>query len=913
MRIRSRTGNTLLAACGLFLLASLSVRAAYGDPMDAEGGNPAPADASLLADSRAVLAHRYPGLDTNDLLARIQERLKWGEKDERLIEAAGIIHADRGEYALAIPCFKQLAAPGPTAMELMASALDARGEKYEAAAWRLRAARALPATDPASVTLYRQYLAVRPSDAGSELELAARLDAQSQFGEAGDLYWKRRDLLLRDTAAAARAADLLSVHGRLADAAVLIGQLLQARPLDLGLVARLSGIRDAMGDKPAAAAVWRDAWERDPADTLALRRALSLLEAAGPEGLEAWKTLLANALGRDSASPELRYRMALFALKAGDRKVAYAHLDAALRASPGNALYLEHLPEVIEGDSLIRAHAALLQERFAKEPASPRLALLAARAYSLAGDRANACQAWSRLAGLDAKALDGRRDAFLDLAGCGDPASLQWAARIGSKQLSAGFDRDAARSMILISLKTQDYAGASGYAARLAAEAGSPADAVVCLDAARTLASAGKETEARAVLAALADHGNHPEAALLLGRMHMAAREWALAAPRLKTARDSFPEAARLQGQTLAETKDYPAAAAEFEGHFARTGDKESLRDAARLRRQAGDLAKEAEDLQSLEEHGWAGAEERLRLGLAKADRGDARGAMAIYDELLRGRTVLPEGEGWIQAALQYGIRMAHDGGLEQAIRALGMGLKAAPAGAPGLAEAWLRLGECLAEKKQWREAYAAYASALAADPASDEAAVEMLQAAKRFDGKTEIAEGYRAVYRLDTLNAEANEILAQDLQASHAYMEAARHYRRVARSRPSDAKAWENLGNALAMIPDLKGASGPLQAAIDLGAQSDEVYINRARAYRAEGEKSMAASILHFLLTRNPRDYLAVLWSAKFAEEDGYAEVASDLFRKSSRMQAPRTPWPELAQAPTQPLREAKAASRED
>lgn len=913
MRIRSRIGTRLLAACGIFLLASVPVRPAFGDDPDTTGDAAASAGA-LPAETRAVLAHAYSGLDTNALLARIQERLKWGEKDERLIEAEGIIHADRGEYALAIPCFKQLAAPGIQAMGLMADALDARGEKYEAAEWRLRAARALPAIDAASVALYRRYLAVRPADARAELELAARLDAQSQFGEAGDLYWKRRDMLLLDTAATARAADLLSVHGRLADAAALVGDLLRQRPSDKGLSARLAGIRDAMGDKPAAAAVWGEAWERDPADSLALRRALVLLEASGPAGREAWKSLLAKALGRDSANPELRYRMAVFSLGSGDRKAAYAHLDAALRAAPGNPLYLERLPEVIEGDSLIRAHAALLAERFAKEPASPRLALLAARAYSLAGDRANACQAWSRLAGLDAKALDGRRDAFLDLAGCGDSASLVWAARIGSRQLAAGFDRDAARSMIQIALKAKDYAAASGYAARLAAEAdGTPADAALCLDAARTLAAAGKEAEARTVLAALADRGNDPEAALLLGRMHMAAREWALAAPRLRAARDSFPEAGRLLGQALAESKDLPAAAAEFEGHFARTGDKESLRDAARLRRQAGDPAKEAEDLQSLEEHGWAGDEDRLRLGLSKSDRGDQRGAMAIYDELLRTRAALPAGEGWSRAALEYGIRMAHDGELDKAIRALGMGLKAAPPGAPMLAEAWIRLGECLGEKKLWRDAYAAYASALAVDSSSDEAAVEMLYAAKRFDGKPEMAQGYRAVYRLDTLNAEANEILAQDRQAAHAYEEAARHYRRVARSRPSDPKAWENLGNALAMIPDLKAASGPLQAAIDLGAQSDEVYINRARAYRAEGEKGMAASILHFLLIRNPRDYLAVLWSAKFAEEDGYAEVASDLFRKSARMQAPRTSWPELAQARTQPAREAKAGFQED
>jgi tetratricopeptide (TPR) repeat protein len=258
-------------------------------------------------------------------------------------------------------------------------------------------------------------------------------------------------------------------------------------------------------------------------------------------------------------------------------------------------------------------------------------------------------------------------------------------------------------------------------------------------------------------------------------------------------------------------------------------------------------------------------------------------------------------------------MQMAHDGQLDKAVRALGMGLKAAPAGTPGIAEAWLRLGECLAEKKQWREAYGAYAAAFAADSGSDEAALEMLECAKRFDGKAEKALALKAVYRVDTLNAEANAALGAARQAAHEYREAAQHYRRVADAHPSDPGAWENLGNALALIPDLKAASGPLQTAIDLGAQSDEVYINRARAYRAEGEKKMAASILHFLLSRNPRDYLAVLWSAKFAEEDGYAETASDLFRKTATLTAPRSSWPELTEARAQASRESKTASRAD
>jgi Flp pilus assembly protein TadD len=914
---RPRTGSRLHAAWGLLLLISAaSLRAAEGNATPVSGDSAEGTSASLLNDIGPVLAHAYPGIDTLALLGRIGERLKWGEKDERLIEAEGILHLDRREFAQAKACFGQLTAPKPPAMLLMAEALDAGGEKYEAAAWRLRAARALPPADPASIAMYQAYLAVRPGEEQAEVELAGRLETQMRFGEAMDLYWKHRDRLAHDTAAVARAADLLAVHGRLSDAAALLAQAREEDPTNRVLGARLANVREAMGDKTAAAAVWSEIWARDPADRTALDSALSLLEASGPAGEVAFRGLVAKALQRDSGSADLHFRMAGISLSTGDRKGAYAHLDRALRASPANPVYLARLPEAIEGDSLIQVHAALLEESFGKNPASPRLALLAARAYSLAGDRPNACRAWTRLAEADPKSLDGRRDAFLDLAACGDPASLGLAMLIGSKQLAAGFDRETGRSMILLALKSQNYPMAAGYAARLAAE--SPEDAKTSLDAARALLAAGREAEARRVLTALADHAHVPEAALILGRFHWAAHAWDSAIPRLQAARDSFPEAGPMLGECFAQTKDYPASAAAYETHFARTGNKESLRAAARMRKLAGDAPKEGEDLQALEDSAWAGESERLRLGLIKAATGKSRAAMALYEDLFRGRTALPDGEGgekagWSEAALQYGMQMARDGQLDKAIRVLNLGLKSAAAGTPGLTESWLRLGECLAEKKQWREAYAAYASALAIDSASDEAAVEMLSAAKRFDGKPELAAAYRAVYRVDSLNPEANAAMGAVRQAAHEYREAARHYRRVAEAHPSDPSAWENLGNALALVPDLKAASGPLQTAIDLGAQSDEVYINRARAYRAEGEKKMAASIVQFLLGRNPRDYLAVLWSAKFAEEDGYADVASDLFRKTAKLQAPRSSWPELSQARLSPPRETKTAARAD
>jgi tetratricopeptide (TPR) repeat protein len=295
-----------------------------------------------------------------------------------------------------------------------------------------------------------------------------------------------------------------------------------------------------------------------------------------------------------------------------------------------------------------------------------------------------------------------------------------------------------------------------------------------------------------------------------------------------------------------------------------------------------------------------------------KAAAGASREALALYDELLRNRTSLPAGEGWSEAALLLGMQSARDGQLDKAIKVLTLGLKNPPASlSPQVrAEAWNRLGECLAEKHQLKEALSAYSSALAADSQSGEAAGELVRVAKKLDAKKEMGEGYRALYRLDTANEEANAFLATLSQSAREYKDAALHYRRAAQSHPGDAKAWENLGNALAMIPDLKAASGPLQTAIDLGAQSDEVYINRARAYRLEGSKDMAASILEFLLNRNPHDYLAVLWSAKFAEEDGNQNMALELFKKSAKLSAPRSPWPELV---SQGVLEAKVSVSSD
>jgi len=65
-----------------------------------------------------------------------------------------------------------------------------------------------------------------------------------------------------------------------------------------------------------------------------------------------------------------------------------------------------------------------------------------------------------------------------------------------------------------------------------------------------------------------------------------------------------------------------------------------------------------------------------------------------------------------------------------------------------------------------------------------------------------------------------------------------------------------------------------------------------------------MATSIIQFLLARDTANYLATLWMAKFAEEDGNQPLAIELFKKTAKLSPPKTAWPELL---SQGLTEAK------
>jgi len=527
-----------------------------------------------------------------------------------------------------------------------------------------------------------------------------------------------------------------------------------------------------------------------------------------------------------------------------------------------------------------------------------------ARGYSLLGDKSRACKTWIQANSLSAQALENRRDIFLDLAQCNDNPSQVLAESLGEKLLATSPDHDGLKAMVQIALRNKSLTKVALYASKLVTTY--PEEANATLITAKVLVTANDDGNARDLLLAIVQKASIPEASFLLGKLYLNHKEIAKAAEQFAFATAAYPEASKLRGQCLLEAKDFQGAVTEYENHFAKTGDKESLRMEAKLHRQLGNGMAEKLVLETLVLKGWANEEDKLHLGRLFANFGDSAKAFNIFSDLLKGKTNLPQDSDWSQAALMLGNHMAQAGNCDQAIKLLTTGLRTVPESVPNRAEVWLQVGDCQIEQSRWKDAFESYSQGQAADPHSINLARGQLQAAKKLNEKQSLEKAYRAIYALDTADEDANAFLGMISQNNKDYKQAVNFYRSVASKRPSDARAQENLGNALAMIPELQAASEILQAAIDLGTESDEVYVNRARAYRVEGNKEMATSIIQFLLTRDTANYLATLWMAKFAEEDGNQPLAIELFKKTAKLSAPKTAWPELL---SQGLTEAKVS----
>lgn len=847
----------------------------------------------LLKDADAVLSGDYAGVDTATLLASLQEKAKWGELSARLLEVQGILLWNRGDRQMALACLRRLDKPSPHSVGLLAEGALAKGDRYEAASLFLKAARASAPGDGRAPDLYRRHLELK-RDPAVESELAARLEKLGRYSEASLIRVKDPSRAAADPAEALRVGAMLASQGLVNEALALYRLAIGKHPDDLALRQQLAAACEADGRRLEAGRAYAELFVMDPAATAARDRALAHLEASGAAHDAALRQLLETAVTRDPANARLRFKLAVACLAAGDRAAAHLHLSQALASDPKNPTYLSRLPETLEGDSLIAAHSAWLRKEYEQRGGSARLVELAARAYGLEGKSAEAGRAWFQLYTMAPQNVAGKREAVLALFATGDPAYLSIAGRLAAPIAEkAPGDREIA--LILLKAYVQDgqHDQASEQARQLLKAFPDQAEAAdAALAAAKSMLAMEKPAPAQAVLADLVAAHPSPEASLLLGGILHAGKQCPAAVEHLEAAAAAFPVAQWMLGECLEAMNEPLRASLAYQAYGARTGDKEGLLALARVNRSLGDAAKESESLEALASKGWANESDKLRLGFSLAAAGDSAKAAKVFEELYQSRTKVPAEPAWVDAGMFLGARFAAEGKHDKAIRALSIALRADASKAAG----WRLLGDCQVSRRLWKVAFESYAGAEAAGGSDLDLARKQLEVALKLDSKKDLAKAYAAVARHDPAQAEAHAWLAGWHRGERNYLDAAHHYRMLAKEKPEDAKAWEGLGNCLAMVPDLAAAGEPLQKAIDLGAESDEVYVNRARAYREEGSKDMAASILEFLLSRNPRSYLGLLWSAKFAEADGRPELAMEFFKKSSRLNPPRTDWPELA-----------------
>lgn len=845
----------------------------------------------LLRDAALVIAGKADSVDANALLTGIREKAKWGELPDRLIEAEGILLFSQGDLPGACIALLKLANPGPMAVGILGEGQLRKGNRYEAAAHFLKAARAFPPEDDRAPDCYRKYLEVKPQDAAVETELAHRLEKLGRLAEAARLFVKDTANASADPSAALRIGGLLAGQNFVPEAIALYRKAIGSHPADKALRLRLAVTLESAGRKHEAAHAYVDAWRLERGDHAPRDRAVAHFEAAGATHEKAYRELIEAAVAEDGATPGFRFKMAVACLAASDRACAYLHLSEALKTDAGNPTFLARLPEAIESDDQILAHFTFLREEFEKRGGSARLVELAARGYGLSGMKPEAARAWFQLHAMAPQSLTGRNDAVLALAAGGDPTHLSLAGRLAAP-MAAKAPEDKEIGLILLRAQVQDgdYDAASVHARKLLKAF--PETAPEALTTAKTLLIMEKPEPAKALFLDLLQAAPSPEISLLLGGILHGEQDCPAALDHLALAAESFPLAFWLQGECMEVLQEPRRAALAYQTYHDRTGDKEGLLALARVQRSLGDPGEERRTLEALVAKGWAGDEDRLRLASAHATLGDTSRAAELFAGLYLNRTSVPADPAWVDAGLFLGARLAAEGRHDKAIRALSIALR----GDSSRADIWRLLGDCQAARRQWKAAFESYAAAEAKGGSSLALARSQIEVAGKLGDRNALAKAYASRFRHEPVSGEANDFLSAWHQGRRNYLDAAHHFRIRLKEHPEDAQAWEHMGNCLALAADLGGAGDALQKAIDLGAKSDEAFVNRARAYRQEGAKDMAASIMDFLVNRNPRSYLALVWSAKFAEEDGDTAAALELYKRAAHHNPPKTAWPELA-----------------
>ena len=208
-------------------------------------------------------------------------------RDDRLREAEGIIHWDRGDVHLAMPCFKTpraIPAPG-------------HGPHGRSAAGKGRSLRGRRLVPEVRARLPRQKDCRSPSAMFQALpgsrsrrmrrrkcNWPAALEQQLRYPEAAAIYWKHRDLVDQESPGHAAHRRDAGLPGPPAGRPCHLLAARALHPQDKALASASRKSCESMGKRVEAAQAWADVWTLDAADSTARNRAIAHLGSGGSRG-----------------------------------------------------------------------------------------------------------------------------------------------------------------------------------------------------------------------------------------------------------------------------------------------------------------------------------------------------------------------------------------------------------------------------------------------------------------------------------------------------------------------------------------------------------------------------------------------------------------------------------------------------
>ena len=464
-----------------------------------------------------------------------------------------------------------------------------------------------------------------------------------------------------------------------------------------------------------------------------------------------------------------------------------------------------------------------LKKLYAKTKELPTLrsildgALLQKGAHGLAQQNkaSEACKLYGRVFNLNPTQLQGQPEVLEDLQKCQDPDTRELLVKVGGLE--------AASPKVLLALAKSAYQAKKweDLSKMLFGLTNNEEFRKEILSMTESLSKA-KPDLGKPLLKKLAEESASIDAAELLGKILVGEKQCQDELPYLQAAQKGGKNVQSALSDCQVATGDLVGAQKSLKEKYEKTKDLVTLRALLDLTVSRKDADEEYRVLSLLYERNSASTFEKMRLGLMLKNHGQMEKAGPILDQALREKNA-SKSKDFGEASMAAGLW------------------------------AWKGLNADRARRH--------LQNALRVLPDSVSALIALAQASQVLGAWGDVENAYTALLRKVPNHVEANRFLADKRISQKRFSESIPFLRLLVDLDPKDGKSWAKYGNSLIETSNFSEASTALQTALDLGIEDEDVFINRARAYHAEGTKDMAISIMNFLVTRNPKSEKARQW----------------------------------------------------